>query len=131
MNYQTYYDRTQLMAKHVEEEAFAEALEILHALLESDISDIDKAIMCHNAAVVCEKMGLIDDMLGWYDTGIDYEAPYYRYMVQEYKAGWLASNGRQAEGLAIYESLVEQPYVMEVDRNRFLYNINVLRGGAA
>lgn len=127
MEYNVYSDQVKKASDLVDQQQYSAALELLQPLLDSDLSDLDKAIMCHNIAVICEKMGDLDTCLAWYDHGIAYEEPYMRFLVKEHKAGILVTHGRPGEALALYEHLYSLPYAMESEKERFWYNITVLR----
>jgi hypothetical protein len=127
MDYQTYYDKATAASKKFDENDLEGAFAGFEELVKSDISDLDKSTMCYNVARVCEKGGHFDRALEWYDYGIALEAPLCRCLVQEHKAVFLANQRRDAEALAIYESLYTQPYVTENDKERIWKNILVLR----
>lgn len=128
MEYQEYSRIANEVARLDGEQKFVEAVELLRGLVESDISDLDKSIMCYNAAMICgDKLKLHEDAQAWYDTGIAYEAPYFRFFVTEHKAAYLANSGYPQESLAIYEHLMLQPYVQEVDKERIWNNVVILR----
>ncbi len=127
MEYRIYYESAHAASAHVDKGEFEQALQLFADLAHSDISDLDKAMMCYNAANVCGKMKRTDDAFAWYDAGIAYEQPYMRFLVLEYKAVYLSELGRDAEALAIYENLYRQPYVTENDKERIWKNITVLR----
>lgn len=127
MDYRDYYESAHKGGKLVEEGKHDDAIAVFHALVESDISDLDKANMCYNVAICCEKLNLFDDALRWYDAGVAYEQPYLRFNISEHKAFFLSNRGRDSEALAIYESLYRQPYLTEIDKERIWKNITVLR----
>jgi predicted negative regulator of RcsB-dependent stress response len=127
MEYQTYSDRINEGSRLLDAGDLAGAAAIFEALASSEISDLDKALMAHNAAVVCERMQQQDAAIGWYDYGIAYEAPYFRFMLNEKKAEYLARLGRKDEAIAIYEDLLQQPYLMEHDKERVWNAISVLK----
>jgi tetratricopeptide (TPR) repeat protein len=127
MEYRIYYETSHAASALVDKGDFEPALQMFHDLAHSDISDIDKALMCYNAANVCGKMKRVEDALAWYDAGIAYEQPYMRFLVLEYKAYYLTEQGRDKEALEIYESLYRQPYVTENDKERLWKNITVLK----
>ena len=132
MDYQQYYDQTVKVAKLVDEQKdYPGALEVLRTLLDSDIADLDKAVACMNAAVVCEKMGQPEEALAWFDRGMAYEHPHSRFDAAERKAAFLAQNGRDAEALALYEDLLEWPSLTELNKHAFGHNVKVLRDRVA
>ncbi|MCX6039352.1 MAG: hypothetical protein NTW99_16005 [Chloroflexi bacterium] len=52
MQYQEYVQRFQQTSQLIQEARFKEAVEALYQLILSDISEIDKADMCVNLAIV-------------------------------------------------------------------------------
>lgn len=127
MDYTRYYEEVKRASDLVDGKDYHGALAIFQSLLDSDISDLDKALMCHNIAVVCDKLGDRETALAWYDHGIAYETPYMRFTAAEYKAAQLNQYGRTAEAIAIYESLLPQPYLIEADKERIWNNLTILR----
>lgn len=127
MEYAKYYNETQAASKLVDEGRFEEALHAFDALVNSDISDLDKALMCYNMTIIYDKMGRADDALAWFDAGIAYEQPYYRCFVSEHKAVFLSAQGREAEAIEIYESLYPQPFLTESEKERIWNNIVLLK----
>ena len=126
MQFEQYQESVERVAMLVEQEHYQPALEILRNLLASEISDLDKALMCVNMATIYERMERIDEALTWYDRGIDYEQPHFRFVVAEHKAAYLAEKSRVSESMAIYEALLRQPYVTEAEKQRFRHNLNAL-----
>jgi tetratricopeptide (TPR) repeat protein len=110
----------------IEKERHAEALAALGALVESSISEMDKANACLSAATVCEKLGQVDKALEWYDRGIKYEYTHHRFNVAEHKAWYLSSKGRTKESLKLYERLVREASMTEADKERLRNNISLL-----
>jgi tetratricopeptide (TPR) repeat protein len=96
-------------------------------LISSDISDLDKALMCYNMAVVEEQLGREQQALGSYDRGISYERIHSRSFVAEHKAGYLSRLGRHQEGLRLYEELLLRRALMEEEKTRISQNIKLLR----
>ncbi|MBI2421815.1 MAG: hypothetical protein HYV27_03215 [Candidatus Hydrogenedentes bacterium] len=127
MNYQDYVDSANAASKKFDDNDLDGAMSGFEELVKSDISDIDKSIMCYNIARVCEKGGHIDHALEWFDYGVSLEEPLCRCLLQEHKAAFLANLRRDAESLAIYEALYTQPYLQESDKERIWKNILVLR----
>lgn len=107
----------------VEKERHAEALSACSALVESSISELDKANACLSAAGVCEKLGQTDKALDWYDRGIQYERPHYRFNVAEHKAWYLSTKGRTKESLMLYDRLALEASMTEADKDRIKNNI--------
>ncbi len=127
MEYQVYVDAMQRVADQVDAGQYEDALAGLRVLLESDLLDRDKAIVCLNTAVVLDKQAKVSEALAWYDRGVDYERPHRRCFVAEQKAAYLIAQQRADEALAIYESLVRERSIDEGEKNRFAHNIGILR----
>lgn len=118
MLYEDYESRVKHVATYVDEGKYNDAIKILQSLIDSDISDLDKSMMSINMAVVYGKMDQPERALEWYDRGISYEAVYLRFLVQESKANYLYELQRFKECLEIYEELLPQSFLTEVDKLR-------------
>ena len=118
MLYQDYQFCAQQVANYVEAGQYSDALKVLQSLIDSDISDLDKSMMCINMGVVYEKMQQADQVLEWYDRGIAYEAVYLRFFVAESKANFLYNSKRYKECTRIYEELLPQSFLTEADKLR-------------
>jgi predicted negative regulator of RcsB-dependent stress response len=127
MDYQAYVDAMQVVANQVDAGQYDDAIAGLRGLLNSDLLDADKAVLCINMAVVHEKMGRPSEVLAWYDRGMDYERAYRRHMTAEQKAGFLVNAGREAEALEIYESLLRERSLSEHEQQRIAHNVGILR----
>lgn len=127
MDYDTYSTLCQDGAKLLDDGNPAGALEVFERLVASDISDLDKAVMCANVATVLDKMGRVADALRAYDRAIAFEWPYSRCDSLDRKAHFLAEKNEVAASLAIYEQLLLKPYAMEHDKARYRANIEALR----
>ena len=95
-----------LAAEHVEAGRFAEALAIFAGLLDTDLDDFGKSMACVNAAIVHDKMGQVDEALGWYDRGIALERGLDRYFVALHKTSYCVDKERHAEALALCTKLL-------------------------
>lgn len=126
MDYQTYYDRAQEGGKKFDAGDSEGAIAVFKGLVDSDLSEVDKAIMCMNLATIHEKRGEEGQALHWFDRGIDIERRYSRSTLAENKAAYLIRLNRKSEALAIYKEYVNQPFVGEEQKARFLNNIGVL-----
>jgi len=124
--YEQYEEKAKLVAAFVDVARYTEAIDLLQELIDSDLSDIDKSMMCINMAVVYEKMAQPERALFWYDHGISYEAIYFRGFVGESKAAYLYKLQRYAECLEIYRELSEQAFQTEVDKLRLQQNITTV-----
>jgi len=127
LRYEDYYESAQKVSTLVDETRFDEAMRLLRGLIDSDLAELDKSVMCVNMAVVLQKMQRNDEALQWYDRGIGYEALYLRFFVAESKAGFLHQLGRNAESLEIYSQLLDQPYLTAQDNERMRNNVDALR----
>jgi tetratricopeptide (TPR) repeat protein len=127
MKYQTYARSAKRASRLVERGNYEKALTVLRELLSSDISDVDKAMMCLNMAIVYDKMDRMEDALAWYDEGATYERPYKRHFVAEKKAVYLAEKGRYRDSLYAYERLLSRADLTEGDKERIERNIETLR----
>lgn len=110
----------------MQDKQYDEAIQLLTDLVDSDISDIDKSMMCLNLAVVYDKQGKIDRALEWHDKGIGLERPYARAFVALHKAGYLATQGRVEDSRSLYRDLLELPYLTESDKETIRRNLVVL-----
>lgn len=127
MDYQEYQNRIARGAQMFEAGNYAAALEIFTALVNSDISDIDKARMSMNVAAIYEKMGNVNDALQWYTRAIQFEKPHARFEAQEYLAAYLIEIGRGRDALRIFESLLPSSHLTEEDKMRLRGKIQQLR----
>ena len=127
MEYEDYFNQAQQAAQAVEEGEHEQALSIFRSLLSSDISDVDKAVMCYNVGVVLEKMGREEEALASYARGMSYERPHGRILVAEQRAVYLYRLGRLAESLRAYEELLYRPSLNEEEKLRMRHNIAALR----
>jgi len=128
MEYQEYVNRIQQAAQLISSSRFQETVDFLHLLFLSDISDIDKASICINLATVYDRMGNTEMAISWYDKGINLEQNYSRFEVSEKKAQYLSQLGRSKESVTIYEALIKQPFISEVDRERMRKIIQTFLG---
>ena len=126
MDYADYVQGTQRAADLVQAGHYDEAMEILRRLLNRDISDIDKSIMCLNIAVVYDKLDQSERALEWHDRGIVFERPYARVFVALHKAGYLATQARVQESLQLYRELATLPFLTESDKETIRHNLDVL-----
>lgn len=130
MEYQEFINRTQQATQLMSSSRLQETVDFLYLFFLSDISDVDKASMCANLAIVYDRMGNTEMAISWYDKGIDLEQNYCRFEVLEKKAKYLSQLGRSREAVPIYEKLIKQPYVSEDDRERMRKTIQSLLGQA-
>jgi tetratricopeptide (TPR) repeat protein len=128
MDYQDYITRIEMASRLVQDRKFKEAVDALYPFLRSDLSDIDKALVCANLASIYDRMGSTEEALSYYDKGIEIEQTYCRYEVTEKKAHYLSQLGRSNEAVPIYEALFKQPYLTEAEKVRVRKNIQTLLG---
>jgi tetratricopeptide (TPR) repeat protein len=126
MEFSQYLQKTQQAAQLVISGQLEQATDIYRELLQSDISDRDKAMMCYNLAFIAGKQSRNDEVLSWYDAGIRYEQPHSQFFVMETKAAYLANRGDVEECLLVYRYLYEQPFLQEEDKERIRRNIENL-----
>jgi tetratricopeptide (TPR) repeat protein len=128
MEYQEYLDRMQKASELMKSAHLQEAVDFLYLLFLSDISDLDKAIICTDLATVYDRQGNTDEAISWFDKGVDLEQNYSRFEAMEQKAQYLAQFGRTREAAQIYENLIKQPFVMETDKERMRKIIQTFLG---
>ncbi len=126
MEYEEYMRRAGEAAALVERGEYLKAGEILRSLVESELAPSDRAVMCLNLAIVCDRMGNMEEALRWYERGMTYERFAGAYFVEEHRAAYLAEKGRLAESLAAYKSLLARPHLAEGDKARIESNIHLL-----
>jgi hypothetical protein len=105
-----------------------EAETSLYQLIMQDISDLDKAALCVKMANVFDRQGNVDEALAWYDKGIAYEQLYCHFEITEKKAEYLSQMGHTRDAIPIYELLMKQPFITEMDKNRITKVIQTLVG---
>jgi len=127
VDYDEYVNQAHQAAQLVEAGEHESALSIFYTLLASDISDVDKAMMCNNIGVVQEKMGREQEALGSYERGMTYEREHGRCFLAEQRAGFLYRTGRLTESLRAYEELLHRRSLTEEEKQRIRHNIAALR----
>jgi predicted negative regulator of RcsB-dependent stress response len=127
MDYDAYTAAAQQAASLVDQGDYPGAATILQGLVESDISDLDKAMMCLNLATVHDRMNLPDEALQWFARGEGLERRHGRFHVAEQLAAHLAATGRDCDSLRKYEDLLRRRELMESDKVRIRNNVEVLR----
>ncbi len=126
MNYPDFVHLSELATKALASGHFKEAEDHLTTLLMSDISDVDKARLCLKMVIVYDRKGDTDEVLAWFDKGIAYEQPFFRYEAAVEKARYLADLGRCNEAVAVFEDLLKQCYVSEAEKEEFRKELRVL-----
>ncbi len=127
MNYKDFQNRVDHGTQMFDSGNMQAALEIFTALVDSDISDIDKSAMCLNIAVVYDKLGNVEQCLEWYFKAVQLEKPHCRFEAQEYLATYLKGINRPRESLKILESLLASGHLTEADKVRVRENIEALK----
>ena len=128
MNYDEYVALAQQGAEADAAGDFEKAVNIFYQLLSTDISDVDKAMMCHNIGVIQEKMGKEQEALASFERGMSYERVHGRIVVAEQRAAYLYRLGRLADSLRAYEELLYRSSLTEEEKHRMKYNVAALRG---
>jgi hypothetical protein len=116
-----------LAARLVENSERADALVVLRPLLECDLDDFRKMIVCVNMAIIFGQMGQDSDALAWHDRAIGYERTHGGFFAIERKAAFMAEKGWTAESLAMYERLLSEPSLTGEDEERIRQNISILK----
>jgi len=127
MDYLEYQNRIHRGTQLFEAGNLQAALEVFLGLVNSDISDIDKSLMCINVAVIYEKSENSPQALQWYMRGVQYEKSHSRFEVQEYLAVYLTELGRLRDSLKVYESLLPSSHLKEEDKVRIRQRIDDLK----
>jgi len=127
MNYQEFQNRVDHGTQMFEAGNLQAALEIFTGLVNSDISEVDKSVMCLNIAVVYDKLGNIQQCLEWYTKAVQFEKPHCKFEAQEYLATYLKQIGRPRDSLKVLESLLPSAHLTEQDKVRIRQNIEELK----
>jgi tetratricopeptide (TPR) repeat protein len=127
MNYKDFQNRVDYGTQMFDSGNLQAALEAFTALVNSDISDLDKSSMCLNIAVVYDKLGNLQQCIEWYSKAIQLEKPHCRCEAQEYLANYLKQINRPRESLKILESVLASTHLTEADKVRVKENIEELK----
>ncbi len=119
MEYMQYYNQMYQAGQLSEKGHTAKARRMFEQLLNSDISDIDKSMICMNIAMLYKKQRDKANALKWFDKGIGFEQQQARFFVTQHKASYLQACGRIHEASQIYRDLITQPYVTEKEKYQF------------
>jgi tetratricopeptide (TPR) repeat protein len=130
MEYQEYLRLGNQAAQFIQESRLKEAVDAFYKLYLSDVSDIDKSLICATMAGIYDRMGNTDEAIEWFDKGMATEEAYCRYEVAEKKAQYLSQIGRNKDAVAIYEKLRKQAFVSETEKERMRKMIQALLGKA-
>lgn len=131
MDYKEYVKHVQKADRLVQHGDYTSALEILYSLVESDLADPDKAVMCVNVAILWDKLGQPEEALHWYGRGMGHERRAGGHFAAESRAAYLAQLGRLEESLLAYEDLAARESLDEQTRERVRQNIGRLRAQLA
>lgn len=94
---------------------------------DGSLPDLDRSLMARNLATVLSTAGASTiEIEGAYDRGIELERRWFRGLVRESKAVWLAEIGRSDAAIAIYDELLAEEWPMSDDRDRWLHNRTAL-----
>jgi tetratricopeptide (TPR) repeat protein len=118
MDYQEYLQAAKDAAALIEAGRLKEAEAALYKLIFSEISDVDRGILCVRMAGVYDKMGDTDNALEWYNKAIAAEEPLCRFDAAEKKAQYLSWLGHNSDAVGICEGLLKQPFLSEGDKDR-------------
>ncbi len=106
---------------------YEDALTVLRPLLECELHDVHKSIVCVNMAIIHGTRGQTSDALACYERGVNFERPHARFFVAEQKAAYMAEQGWTADSLTLYERLLSEPTLTDEDATRIRHNISVLQ----
>jgi tetratricopeptide (TPR) repeat protein len=126
MDYDEYYRQAHEAARLDETGDTAGALATFQALIEADIAEIDRSLMCYNAGVLLDKLGRKEEALAAYDWGIALETPLCRFQSAEQKAALLHQLDRNSEALSLYRWMESRRWASEAEKARFRHNISAL-----
>jgi len=116
-----------LAARLVENSAHDDAIIVLRPLLECELHDLEKSMVCVNMAIIHGLKGQDSDALHWYDRGIGYERTHSRFFVAERKAAFLAEKNWNTDSLTLYERLLTEPSLTDEDKKRIQHNISLIK----
>lgn len=125
MTYEEYYRIAQQADQAVKSQDFETAIGLLSGLVQSDLPDLDKSVMCINLSIVWDKRGNQHEAFRWLDKAIHYEKPHKRFYAQEEKAAGLLRLGRKEEAGTVYRELLAQSFLSMSDRQRIESNLKL------
>lgn len=105
---------------------YAQAIEVLQQLVDSDLPDFDKGMMCVNIATVHDKMGNRQAALKSYADALDHERNTASYFIAQEYAAYLSKIGMHADSIGIYQALMERSDLKSDDAGVFQANIRTL-----
>jgi tetratricopeptide (TPR) repeat protein len=106
----------------------AQAIEVLRQLVDSDLPDFDKGVMCMNIATVHDKMGNRQAALQSYAEALDHECKTTSYFIAQQYAAYLSQLGLYADSIGVYQTLVQRTDLKAADGEMFRANILTLEG---
>lgn len=116
-----------LAARLVDNSQHDDAITVLRPLIECELDNMVKSMVCINMATIYGLKGQDTDALGWYERGIGYERALGRYFVAECKAAFMAEKGWNSDSLSLYERLLAEPSLTDEARERIQHNISILK----
>jgi hypothetical protein len=116
-----------LAARLVENSQHDDAITVLRPLIECDLNDFHKTIVCVNMAIIFGQKGQDSDALLWYDHAISFERAHGQFFAAEHKAAYMAEMNLTADSLTMYEQLLSEPSLTDEDRERIRQNISILK----
>ncbi|MCA1567025.1 MAG: hypothetical protein LC803_15520 [Acidobacteria bacterium] len=116
-----------LAARFVESSQHDDALTVLRPLIECDLNDFHKMIVCVNMAIIFGQKGQDSDALLWYDHAISFERAHGGFFAAEHKAAYMAERGLTADSLSLYERLLSELSLTDEDGERIRQNISILK----
>jgi hypothetical protein len=94
---------------------------------DSSLPDLDRSMMARNLATVLNSAGRSpNEVENAFDRGIALEQRWFRGLVREAKAEWLAEIGRSDGAIAVYDSLLAEAWPMADERDRWLHHRTTL-----
>lgn len=99
-------DSLRLTARLVERGDHADAVTVLRPWIDADLPPFQKSIVCYNLAQVYAHLQRHDEVLAWFDRGIELERPLRRALLAEGKAAYLATHGHDAEAVALWMAML-------------------------
>lgn len=103
------------------------AIDILEELVRSDLSNVDRAVMCMNIAVVYDQLNDQEKALETYSKAVDLEQTTESYFVAQSRAAYYSQLGMYDESIRSYDDLLRHKYLKSEDREMFLANIVTLK----
>jgi tetratricopeptide (TPR) repeat protein len=133
MTYAEYCDRCQHVAELVDKQKdYAAAVQVLQGLIDdASLPELDRSMMCLNVALVCEKMGHDEHAVSWYEHAASIDRPLMRATATLRKADKLIQMKRTTEAIALYEDLLNEPFLAMSERHVIEHNLAALRAGKA